>query len=359
MQKRLNINESFISRIWEGTDQYYSNLKTIDNEPVEIIFAGKRNSDSGPDYKDAKIKVGSKTLTGDVEIHRDFTNWVEHNHQKDRKYNSVILQVVMSDSKERTNPKLRIKRHLPTVILSDYLNISIHKIWQDIINNPSDNFKLACIDVNHKTPDNELSAMFDKLAIERLKIKSNRIKDRLRELESEERGSVTGEYLKTSRLWKQVLYEFVFEALGYSKNKEPMLKLASGLKLKDINKLILSEPSARLKRSDGYLLFIQSLLFGSGGFFFDLRFRDKYIEEIKNIWNGLPPKIRTEYVSRSEWNFFRLRPSNFPTIRLAYGSQLILKILKDDLLKKIILQFQETIFRELLQPVLRTFSELH
>ena len=238
MRKKLNINESFISRIWEGTEQYYSSLKTTDNEPVEIIYIGKRNSDAGPDYSGAKIKIGGTVFTGDVEIHRDFTGWEEHNHKKDRKYNSVILQVVMWDSGSRTNPRLRIKRHVPTVILSDYLTTSIHNIWQEIINNPSENFKLACRDVNNTMPDDELKGLLENLSMERLKIKSARIKNRLRELEHDERGSVTGHYLKTSEFWKQVLYEFVFEALGFSKNKEPMMKLASGLKLKSINKVI-------------------------------------------------------------------------------------------------------------------------
>jgi len=340
LNKRLNINESFISRIWEGNELYFSNLKTIGNEPVEIIHIGKRNSDAGPDYKDAKIKIGPTLFIGDVEIHRDFSNWEDHSHRKDRKYNSVILQVVMWDSVTRTNPKLRIKRHLPTVILSDYLNTSIHNIWQDIINNPSDNFKLACINENQSIPDDELKEMLSGLSMDRLKIKSARIKDRLREIEHDERGSVTGHYLKTSALWKQVLYEFVFEALGFSKNKEPMLKLASGLTLKNINK-ILDKPEIS---SDGTTILIQSLLFGAGGFFFDLRNKDKYIDEIKNIWSKLNPKKGKEQVSRSEWNFFRLRPANFPTIRLAYGSQLILKIIKEDFLKKVILVYQNNNF---------------
>src|SRR5438552_4713745 len=205
-------------------------------------------------------------------------------------------------------------------------------------------------------PDDELKGLLENLSMERLKIKSARIKNRLRELEHDERGSVTGHYLKTSEFWKQVLYEFVFEALGFSKNKEPMMKLASGLKLKSINKVInnplLSElfpplpkggrgvyhPSDHSKWADGFdkseqLILIQTLLFSAGGFFFDLRNKDSYIDNIKEIRNNLRPKNKNEKVSKSEWNFFRLRPGNFPTIRLAYGSQLILKILKDVLPK--------------------------
>ncbi|HEY3250377.1 MAG TPA: DUF2851 family protein, partial [Ignavibacteria bacterium] len=114
--KKLNINESFICKIWENADEYLLPLKTTDGEDVEIVDYGKKNYDSGPDYIDASIKIGGKLLKGHVEIHQDFKHWFEHNHPADRKYVSVILQVVLWDSKNRKSPKLRIKRNLPTVI---------------------------------------------------------------------------------------------------------------------------------------------------------------------------------------------------------------------------------------------------
>ncbi len=346
MIKNLNINESFICKIWEGGKAYYSNLKTTENEPVEIIEFGKRNYDSGPDYSDAKIKIGDKTYSGDVELHRDMTNWEEHNHPKDRKYNKVILQVVMWDG-GGSKPKLRIKRNLPTVILSEFLNISIHNIWQEIISHPSEKFTLACSELNSQISENELKGMFDNLANERLKIKSGRIKDRLREIELKSRGAITGEYLRTSSIWKQVLYEFVFEALGYSKNKEPMLKLARSLTLKKINSLsekIKENSEGLFKKAYSNNIFIQSILFGMGGFFFDLRHKDRYIDKVKSIWATFSTKIKSERLNKTDWSFFRLRPRNFPTVRLAYGSQLISKILDEDLLKKIILIFDSEKF---------------
>src|SRR5690349_17188253 len=106
MKPRLNINESFICRIWEGGNSYFSGLETTNGEDVEIISYGKRNHDAGPDYTGAVVKIDGKTLTGDIEIHRDFKNWDEHKHGKDRKYNPVILHVVLWDSEERIDPKL-------------------------------------------------------------------------------------------------------------------------------------------------------------------------------------------------------------------------------------------------------------
>ena len=328
MKPKLNINEDFICRIWEGGDAYYSSLVTDSNEDVEIIDHGKRNYDAGPDYRDAKVKIGGKIYTGDIEVHRDFKNWAEHSHPKDRRYNSVILHVVMWDSEERTPPKLRIKRDLPSVVLANHLTSSIHEIWQDIISMPSDKFRLPCFEYNHHAEEPVITDWLQKLAVDRLKLRAERIHNRLQEL-SGSKDVIS----KSKAVWEQVLYEFVFEALGFSKNKEQMLKLAGNLQLKLF-----------AKHSSGNVTGIQAMLYGGGGLLFDVRVKDGFIDEIKSFWRELEPKLRIPVMERSSWNFFRQRPQNFPTLRLAYGSQIIHKLLKDELFKKIIDIFSSPAF---------------
>jgi len=337
MKPRLNINESFICRIWEGGNLYCSNLQTVEGEAVHVIDFGKRNNDGGPDYKDAKIRIEEKVFTGDVEVHRDFSGWAEHKHPKDSKYNSVILQVVLWDSKDRTAPKPRKKRDIPTVILSNFLNRSIHSVWRDIINDPSEKFTLPCKDKNNEISESELFKWLHKLSIERLNLKSRRIKERLIELGKEKTGSVKPiDFLKKSSLWEQVFYEYTFEALGFSKNKEPMLKLASSLKLEKMKPAI--------SKSNSTLSLVQSLFYGCSGLLFDVRVKDSYVEEIKTLWGDFKPQFKVKMINKPEWQFFRLRPQNFPTLRIAYGSQLILKILKKNLFKNIILEFKKDNF---------------
>ena len=72
--KFLDINESLICKIWESGSKYYSDLKTTSGDEVSILDYGKRNIDSGPDYLEAKVRIGEKIYCGDIEIHRDFTN---------------------------------------------------------------------------------------------------------------------------------------------------------------------------------------------------------------------------------------------------------------------------------------------
>jgi hypothetical protein len=347
LAQKLNINENFISKIWETGKEFYSGLKTTDGEPVKVVDIGISNYDSGPDYKNARIQIGDKTYLGDVEIHRDFKGWREHSHKKDSSYNSVILQVVLWNTGQSEKPKLRKKRNLPTVILSDYLNYSIHEIWQEIISKPSGKFRIPCYGLKASISNEDTKTFLAKLSIERLTMKSNRIKDRIKELETEAAGSAGRDnYLKKSSLWKQVLYEFTFEALGYSKNKEQMLKLASGLKLKLIEKTIQDKDS----------LHIQAVLFGASGLLFDVRIKDSYINNIKYIWDEVKEKFPVQKLNKSEWKFFRLRPQNFPTIRIAYSSQLIQKIIAKDLFKNIIIQFRGNNFK--VKECFKSLSEL-
>lgn len=337
MKPKLNINESFICKIWEGQDKYFSNLRTTGNEPVEIITIGKRNYDGGPDYSDAKVKIGGKTYSGDIEVHRDFSGWEEHGHPKDRKYLSVILQVVLWDSDKRTPPALKRKRNISTVILSNHLTQSIHKIWQDIIENPESKIILPCGDKSSSIADDEIIRFLGKLSIERLNLKAKRIRQRIAELGRETGNIKSDEFLRKSALWEQAFYEFIFEALGFSKNKEPMLKLAKSLKLAKI-RTVLS------KSDESAPITVQSLMYGCGGFLFDLRYRDSYIIKVKELWEKLKNIIKVEHLLKTEWQFFRLRPQNFPTVRLAYGSQLILRMINENLFKNIMLEFRKETF---------------
>lgn len=339
MKKYPEINESFICKIWEGREKYYTNLRTSNGHEVIIFDIGKRNFDAGPDYLGAKIQIGGKIYKGDVEIHRDYQSWSLHNHEGDRNYNAVILQVVLWAKGDKTDPMVKRKRLIPTIVLSKYLTRSIYEIWQEIIMNPSLKFILPCHDYNESISDETVKVFLSKLAIERLNLRSNRLRERLQELIKEETGeSNYNLFLNKSTYWKQVFYEFFLEALGFSKNKEPMIKLARCLTINKIIKFI---------RNTSYekIFIIQALLFGYSGFLNEIRSKSGYPFEIKQLWNSFDKfKADSKPVDISEWKFFRLRPSNFPTVRLAYASQIIYKIIYSDLFKQVIQAFSDKSF---------------
>lgn len=322
LMTKLNLNENFICRIWEE-HTFYEHLKTIDDKTVEIIDYGVKNHDSGPDYRDAKVKIDGVTFSGSIEIHRSSQDWYHHKHKGDNKYNDVVLHVAFFDDEEDllAIPVVKKSRPVPTVILSRFLTKSIHEIWKDIINNPSQSFRLPCFPAVRNIPSYVFSEWMMAMSNERRNYKTLKIASRLDE--------ITDNFYR-SIYWEQVLFESICEALGYSKNKKQFLILASKVDLKKIRMLNLN------------LQQIDSLLFGLSGFTKDLRFKDPYLDELKSGWNDLKETIGKETMDKSEWNFFRLRPPNFPTVRIAYASGLLHEILFNNFFKKLIDKFEHS-----------------
>jgi len=321
--KKLNLNENFISRIWEDSS-YYQNLKTTDGFGVEVLNYGSKNIDSGADYKDAKVRISGIIYTGDIEIHRSFKDWKQHGHKKNGKYNKVILQIVFWDSEDEINKDLPIAkgpRRIPTVVLSKFLVCSIHSIWKEIINNPSEDFKLPCYPKNLEIYEDVKREWINAIGLKRLQYKTQRIKQRLNFFEED---------IQRKIFWEQVLFEFVLEALGFSKNKKQFLKFASKIDLHKIKKRNLD------------LLLIDSIFYGAAGFLNDLRYKDDYILKLKSDWKVFKERLNIESMHKSEWNFFRLRPSNFPTVRLAYASGLCFEIMYNDFFKRVVLCFEKS-----------------
>jgi hypothetical protein len=330
LNKYLNINESFIVRIWLGGNIYYSNLKTTDGLDVIVLDYGNQNYDGGPDFNSAKISIGGRIFTGDVEIHKDLNSWFKHGHKNDTKYNSVILQVLLWNYGKKDLPVVKGKRQIHTVVLSKFLNHSIHQIWQSIIKKPSLDFKLPCYTLNNDFPAIEIKKMLFNLASERLNLKSFRMEQRLSEI-----VSFYDKNLYNSYVWNKLFMEYFLEALGYSKNKEPFLKLGKIIDLISLKKHL----SHVLDKEKN--IFVQAVLFGTSGLLFNIKFKDNYIDKIKSIYKDVKSNLNFEVMLNSEWQYFRLRPQNFPTVRISYASQLILKLLYDDLLKNIILVFKD------------------
>lgn len=319
--KKLNLNESFISRIWMNPSNY-GELRTTEGKVVEVLSYGKPNFDSGADFSEAAVKIDGVLYSGDVEIHCSVKDWKIHNHTRNRKYNKVILNVVMwSDDTEDSKAKTA-RRTIPTVVLSEFLNKSIHVIWKDLINNPAPSFLLPCSKDIRNLDYGIVKAWLNELGMERLKYRADRIRKRME--------SSAGERIPTAgkEAWERAFLEFVFEALGFSKNKEPFLKLAGLLDLRKIKALCRTQDD------------FDAVLYGCGGLL--TNHRDAYSYRIKSKWVVLQEEMRFETMDRSEWNFFRLRPVNFPTLRMAYASGFLLELVKGDLFRRVVYCFKNS-----------------
>jgi hypothetical protein len=360
MRTPRHIHERFIHFIWRNKYLGADDLKSLDGQRIEIINIGISNRDAGPDFRDARVRIGKTLYRGDVEIHRDLTDWQKHFHSADPKYNRVILHVVLRWHPRKAvvpPPKTQSGRDIPTLVLEPFLTEPLPIVWQRaILDERRERVQtIKCYGKNDRVRSQLVKNWIEKLAVERIELKIRKFDERLKELVDEHRLVVKEPYpryyedpseipppikeytqkdFSKKQLWEQLLYEGIMEGLGYSKNQEPFLRLARNLSLEFIR---------QERQEDGYnsLLNLQAMLFGAAGFLSSKKSYDdaearKYVASLRKAWRRTRKKYRREVLYEADWQFFRLRPQNFPTVRLAAMSFLLHRLLSRNWVREII-----------------------
>lgn len=349
-------SEHLLRRVWEQRLFRTDALRTSDGRPVTILHPGRFNNDEGPDYTAARLRIGSVTYEGDVELHLTASSWSAHGHSADPHYNRVILHVVLDDDGLRAPAATASKRLLPLLVLRPYLDPAFRPAVEgggDVVRALPD--RLPC--PGPRPPAARVRRMLEALAAERIELKVRRFDERLRELVLERRSVVREPYPRyygnpdeippphrayTRRevadrgLWEQLLYEGLLEAMGYAKNTAPFVQLAR------------SVPLELLRRTGwGNSGSTMALLFGAAGLLPSTRRvqdRDarRELRPLRRRWRELRPLVKGPLIHEGDWRFFRLRPANFPTARLAAlhaalpqlfggeGFRSIVRLVKDD-----------------------------
>jgi hypothetical protein len=282
------IPEEFLQYIWENRLFSDENLQTVKGEKLEIINIGRRNTDSGPDFFNARIKIDNTIWVGNIEIHKNASDWTRHNHQTDKAYSNVILHVVeISDQ-----PIMRsILEEIPTLVLrypaqlkTNYQNLLDAKTW------------IACQNQFHKIDPILLQLGFNRLMIERLEDKTAEILTRLQANNND---------------WNATFYQMLARMFGFKVNAVPFELLAKSMPL---------EVLAKHKNS---LFQLEALLFGNSGLLNDQLLGDDYYISLRNEYSFLYKKYQLKGIESHLWKFMRLRPGNFPTIRISQFAALI------------------------------------
>lgn len=356
-------------------------MKSLAGEGIEILDIGTPNRDAGPDFRDARIRIGSKLYRGDVEVHRDLADWQKHYHSGDPKYNRVILHVVLRWHPRVSllkPPKTQSGREVPTLVLEPFLTEPVRIVWQRAIldERRERTQTIPCYERNDDVGSSTIRSWVEKLAIERIELKIRKFEERLKEIVDEHRLVVKEPYpryyddpselpapvkeytqkdFSRKIFWEQLLYEGIMEGLGYSKNQEPFLRLARNLPLEFIGQ--------EQGEGDSSILNIQAMLFGAAGLLTPQRpIEDaearKYLASLRKAWSGIRKKYRKEILHRADWQFFRLRPPNFPTVRLAAMSFLLKEFAGEGLLREIvqILKSDTAVEKEKLEKIRSLFS---
>ena len=277
------MKEEFLYYLWENrlTDKA---LQTAEGKTVEVVATGYRNTDSGPDFLEAKIQIGDKLWAGHVEIHVKASDWNRHGHQTDKAYQNVILHVVYeNDTKATDLPTLELKGHFDETLFVHYQRFIASKGW------------IPCANSIAQVPPFTRLSWLDRMAVERLESKSGNV----------------GKILETNQFdWEDTLYKLLMRYFGLKVNNEAFETLANLLPFKTL-----------LKHADN-LLQVEAMLFGCAGFL-ENDFTEEYPLLLKREFTVMKAKFNLVTLPAERWKFMRMRPSNFPTIRLAQMAQLI------------------------------------
>jgi uncharacterized protein DUF2851 len=286
------MTEDVLQYIWKVQAIKKSNLLTVKGEVLQIIRQGTLNSDSGPDFSSASVTIEGVDWVGDIEIHLKTSYWQRHKHQQDLAYNKVILHVVWEhDSTVLREDGSEIPTlELKNLVSKDWLN-KYENLRSSILITPCEPFFKEVDDIY------KIDA-FNKSLIERLQRKSQSVLTNVERL----RGD-----------WKQATILLLFEYFGFKKNNEAFKQLASITDAKIISRL------GTIVEMEAYLLGMAGLLNES---IQKNQYRTKLLSEFK--WLQKKFNITTEPMSVTWWKFMRMRPANFPTIRLAQLAALLI-----------------------------------
>ena len=356
MIKPQDISENQLQNIWKK-QSFTSTLKTQSGDFVAVLSTGEHNSSaSGPDFKNARLRIGNLVYVGDIEIDSDYNNWKTHGHNIDSKYNKVILHISLTNKNNHHYIYTKDGRKVPTLTLEKFVKKELFDKVNTVIQIKNEN-KTDFIRCNSIAESVELEfkkKYVSRLGIERFSKKCDRIYQRLKELaylselklnEPTIKYSLHPEFakkefnsddFKDKKLWQQLLYELLFESLGYTQNKDIMLKLARAIKLDFIEKNI----------SDGNSILIESLFFNVSGLIPEVKNLPteevtEYSRNLADEWEKIGVQYDGEKFSETDWHFFRIRPQNFPTIRIMGGIQYVNMILSQNLIGLIIRKMEE------------------
>ena len=282
------MGEDFLHFVWKFGLLDKNNLKTAAGEDVEIVSPGTHNKDSGPDFTGAKIRIGEVLWAGNVEIHVKASDWLLHGHQNDKSYDNVILHAVAVNDVKITRPNAE-----PIPVITISYPKCIEQKYRELTDS---SFGIPCKSYLPNIADIKIKHWLTRMAAERLEHKAKYIDELLKQ--------TRGDFDKVFR-------RLLFRYFGFKANSIPFELLAQNI------------PTAARKYYDSPLA-AEALLFGQAGFLGD-ELDDDYYNRLKMEYLFLKTKHGLTPMDKNLWKFARLRPYNFPTLRIAQLSALLHK----------------------------------
>ncbi len=284
------MNENLLHYIWQFCHFDINSLLTTKQQRISILKVGVHNFDAGPDFKSSQIRIENLVWNGDIEIHLNSSDWNKHRHHYNEKYNSVILHVVWNHDTEVYNSS---GDEIPCLELCSIVDRSLLGRYEQLMNSKT---KIICEPYIGELDSFQVNQFLERLLVERLEEKTSQF---IKEFEIDKNN------------WENTFYNALFYTIGLRVNSTSMLALSKQL------------PLSILQKHKNNIFQIEALLFGTAGFL--EKVKDDYSVSLKNEYSFLKHKYRLKKLKESDWMFMRLRPSSFPTVRLAQLAMLIHK----------------------------------
>lgn len=284
------MKEELLHYIWNYKLFYKSELKTTSGEELQIISVGSHNLNTGSDFFNANIRIANQLWAGNVEVHINSSDWYAHSHENDSNYDNVILHVVWNHDTEVFNsenaeiPTLELKSLVSKELLDSYHQLfSRPKKW---INCENDIASVDIFIVNN---------WLERLFFERLEQKSLLVSKVLEE---------------TKYNWEEVVFRLLAKNFGLKFNAAAFFEMAGALNFSVIRKVSQNQFG------------LEALFYGQLGMLIG-QSEERYFNELKKEYAYLCSKFKLSEQVILKPEFFRLRPSNFPTIRISQLANLM------------------------------------
>lgn len=283
------MRESILHYVWQQKLFTTHALHSTDGELLEIIDVGKLNTDAGPDFFNAKIRIGDTIWAGNVEIHTLASDWQKHQHQNDKNYDNIILHVVKT-----ADTVIRRSNGEPIPQLELTYSQLIENKYNQLINEQK---WIPCADKFNEVHHLFIKSWITNLLTERLEFRTEAISKILNE---------------KNQHWEEAFYIILARSFGFNTNSQAFETLARSLPLSVISKY----------KND--LFQLEALLFGQAGFL-EKPSDDNYVVKLKSEYSFLRVKYQLKAMKAEQWKLLRLRPDNFPHLRIAQFAALIHK----------------------------------
>ena len=286
------LNEDLLHFIWKHRFLPLTEQKTLTNLPLEVLDPGLHNTDAGPDFFNAKVKIGSTIWVGNVEMHIQAEDWYAHEHDKNPVYDTVILHVSLQSHCEVKNSRGEL---IPQFLISvpPYLKERFEhlKISKELI---------PCRSVFSTIPLISKNSWMERLLVERLEERYQRI---------------YRYFIDSHYNWNTVFFITLSRAFGFGKNSDAFERWAKNL------------PYSYLRRHSSNIFELEALFFGTAGLLKKQSMPEhfwgktvegmQYFDALLQEYRYLGHKYELREMNYTMWKYLRTRPYNFPHVRIA------------------------------------------